>query len=66
MNWIDINENLINLKFVKAIIKEDREASYAEPFLLVFNIQDCEYYLSFKTRKAREEYRLSLLGKLKK
>ena len=65
MEWVDINENLINLKWVRAITKTDRSFDYGEPFLLVFEMENEEYSLSFPTREERESYRINLFSKLK-
>jgi len=64
MEWIEVNENILNLNFVESIIKDDREVSYAEPFLLLFNTSKHEYQVSFSTREAREKYKKTLLKKL--
>jgi len=61
MDWINVNEDIVNLNLIESIVEEDLERSYTKPFLLTFTSARYEYSKAFLTAEARNKYKKAIL-----
>ena len=68
MKWIEVEGDLINLSFVRRIVRRDRDSSFTKPYLLILNLEglnsqycNIDYQLVFQTREERDQELIRLL-----